>query len=280
MTCTVRRRFLLFASAMVAVLWATCLASISSAAINGDYNVMIGESPRYLEAILRFQRGEITASELYVIKYEESCKNPSIRLQDRNRPALLLQNTSNQDNFISSFVIDLEEPGYAFGTGDIANDGFNNMLVLQDPRSDAGVTVTANYLNGDQSKLQLNFSGLGQGKAALFRIDLDPAPMTDVMFPDYRGIILGADVGGGASMAALVSATFSMDGMPNASTPPSAFNGNITGTVSSGTLEVYLNQSRTDMFDHDGTTEIPEPATLAPMALAGLAWLARRRRAA
>ena len=86
---------------------------------------MIGESPRYLEAILKFQREEITASELYVIKYEESCKNPSIRLWDRNRPALLLQNTSNQDNFISSFVIDLVEAGFEFGSGDVANDGFN-----------------------------------------------------------------------------------------------------------------------------------------------------------
>jgi hypothetical protein len=243
---------------LFAVAVTCCLVNISSAAINGDYNIMIGESPRYLDAILKFQRQEITASELYMIKYEESCKNPSIRLHDRNRPALLLQNTSNQDNFISSFVINLQEAGYEFGTGDIANDWFNGNLILQDPRSDAGVTVTANYLNGDTTKLQLNFTGLGQGKAAIFRIDLDPAPMNNVAFPDYRGIMLGANVGGGATNPALLSATFSMTGMPNATTIPKPFTADISGTISSGMLEVYLSQARTDMFDQNGSTEIPD----------------------
>lgn len=252
------------------------IASVSSAAVQGDYNIMIGESTRYLDAVLKFQRDEITASELYMIKYEESCKNPSIRLWDRNRPAVMIQNTSNQDNFLSSFVIDLQEPGFEFGVGDIASDMFNGSLVLLDPRSDAGVTVTGSYLNNDTTKLQLTFSGLGKGKAALFRIDLDPIPMVNVLYPDYRGIILGANVGNGPTDPALISGTFSMAGMPDASSRPVPFKGDIDGTIDSGMLEVYSNQSRTDEFDQNGST-IPEPGTLSLLALVGVGLLARRR---
>jgi hypothetical protein len=260
---------------------ALVLASLSSttafALINGDYNVMLGESPRYLEAIIKHQRGDITASELYVIKYEESCKNPSIRLWDRNRPAFLVQNTSavGQLNDVSSFTIDLTQAGFEFGTGDSAPDGFNGQIALPNIRTDAGVTITgANYLAGDTTKVQVNFTGLTQGKFAIFRLDLDPIPMVNVVYPDYRVVILGAN----GNSPALVSATFSEAGQPDASTPFTAFSGGIQGNINSGLLEVYHNQSRTEMFDLDGT--IPEPSSFVLLAMAGMGLASIRRRAA
>jgi hypothetical protein len=256
----------------------SCLSSSAAfAAINGDYNVMLGESPRYLEAIVKYQRDLITASELYVIKYEESCKNPSIRLWDRNRPAFLVQNTSadGELNDVSSFTIDLTQAGFEFGTGDTPADGFNGQIALPNVKTDPGVTITsASYVAGDTTKVQVNFTGLTQGKFALFRLDLDPIPMVNYLYPDYRAVILGAN----GNSPALVSATFKEAGQPDASTPFVAFNAGIQNNINSGLLEVYHNQSRTDMFDLDGV--VPEPSSFALLAMAGMGLANIRRRAA
>lgn len=254
--------------------------------VSGSYAVSIGESTRLLEAELKYERGEIDALQLQAIEHEESCKNPSARLHDRNRVALMLQNTSEAVNTLSSFDIDLKQFGYEFGGGDLPSDGFNGSLVLQSNRTDPGVSVFASYGTTDntvdQTKLQVEFSGLLPGTAAIFRIDLDPVPFEGIMYPDYRGILLGGDMGLGPTEPAMISATFSNDGM-QASTPSMPFAPDVPGVITtSGILESYHAQASSQMYGQTGTTEvIPEPSTAILMlaASAGLLSMRMRRQA-
>lgn len=268
--------FRLSCAPLAALLLLGVFANTSQAIVIGNYSFMIGESERYLEAILDFNRGEINQAQLDAIHHEESCKNPSIRLQQRNRPAILIQNVSAQENEISSFVIDMKQAGFEFGLGDAASQGFNGTPISVSDKSDPGVGVTGS-LDATNMKLTLNFTGLTSTasiqNAAIFRVDLDPSPMINYLYPDYREVLLGADAGNGPTDPATVQATFSMVGMPDATTSAIDLNG--PDTVSSaGLLEVYHAQTPTDMFETDG--EIPEPATACLLGIVSLAMLCRR----
>jgi len=261
--------------------------------VSGSYQIDIGESERLLEAQLRNQRGEITPQQLDAIAVEESCKNPSQRLIDRNRPAILLQNTSAvaPSNEISQFTIDLEEMGFEFGTGDFNPDPFAGGLTLLSNRSDAGISISSSFgtvsdvdLTTDRSKLVLDVSGLTPGKALIFRFDLDPNPLTTTMFPDYRQVMLGADIGDGNGPAtpSLISATFAAGVGPDfmtTSTTPASFTGEFDGLLTTaGLLEGYHSQASSQMFGQTGETgEIPEPST-AVLLFAGFAGLSLARR--
>ena len=249
-------------------------ANVSQAIVIGNYSFMIGESDRYLEAILDFNRGEIDNNQLMEIRKEESCKNPSIRLQQRNRPAILVQNTSSQANELSTFVIDLKQAGFEFGLGDNPPEGFNGTPVSPTTRSDPGVGVTGVLANGN-TELVLTFTGLGPNDAAIFRVDLDPVPMLNNLFPDYREVMMGSDAGNGPTDPALIQATFSMAGMPDAMTPQTALIGPETVT-NPGLLEVYHAQAPTSQFGQDGTT-IPEPASATMLVFTALGLLGRKR---
>lgn len=264
-------------AAFAILLLAGALANTSQAVVIGNYKFMIGESERYLKAILDFNRGEINQAQLDAIHHEESCKNPSIRLQQRNRPAILIQNVSSQENDLSSFVIDMKQAGFEFGLGDAPSQGFNGTPVSASNYSDAGVGVSGS-LDPTNMILTLDFTGLTSTaslqNAAIFRVDLDPSPMINTLYPDYREVLLGADAGNGPTDPATVQATFGMAGMPDVTTIAIELNG--PDTVSNaGLLEVYHAQTPTDMFETDGG--IPEPATASLLGIVSLAMLCRRR---
>lgn len=291
--CGVRAsRHCLWASITAAlVAWAS--APIHAGIVSGSFKIDIAESERLLDAMLMEERGEITPTELSAIQTEEACKNPALRLIDRNRPALVLQNTSdpNTANEISQFTIDLQQFGFEFGNGDFDPDPFAGMLTILSDRSDSGISLASSYgtvsdidLTEDRSKLVLDISGLTPGKAMIFRLDLDPNPMTTVAFPDYRQVMLGADVGDGNGSAdiALISAAFSAgvgsDRMTTA-TNPTPFGPEFQEIISTaGLIEGYRTQTASQRFSANGSTEIPEPSTVV-LLLAGLAsaYLSRRR---
>ena len=256
--------------------------------VAGSYRVDIAESERLLDAMLKEQRGEISEAQLEEIEHQEMCRNPSARLIDRNRPAILLQNTSDasSDNELSQFTIDLEQFGYEFGNGDFSPDIFDNSLTYLSNKSDAGISINSSYgtvsdtdLTLDPTKLVLDIEGLTAGKSVIFRFDIDPVHDLDFLYPDYRMVVLGADAGDGLSDPALISATFasgSGDERMTSSTPYSDFTREFGDTITSGLIENYGLQHEPEMHTQSGSTIIPEPSA-GLLLLLGLGFVSRSR---
>ena len=252
--------------------------------VSGSFKIDIGESERLLGAMVDREHGDISDAQFAGIQMEEMCRNPSLRLIDRNRPSLVLQNTSdpNTGNEISQFTIDLEEMGYEFGNGDFNPDPFAGALTILSNRSDSGISMSSSYgtvsdvdLTQDRSKLVLDINGLTPGKAMFFRLDLDSNPVTTMAFPDYQHVMLGGDLGDGNGPAdpALISAVFAAGEGSNrmtSATEPSQFDPGIDKILDmAGMIEGYHSQSYSEFYSATGgTDQIPEPAT-AMLMLAG-----------
>lgn len=278
--------------ALATLCWVLSLTNLGHAGfVTGNYKVDIGESERLMEAMLQHDRDEISEAEMLTIQMQEMCKNPSIRLIDRNRPAILLQNTTDPNgpganNELSQFTIDLEQLGFEFGNGDFNPDIFDNNLTFLSNRSDGGISISSSYGTVsdtdptlDPAKLILDIQGLTPGAAVIFRVDLDPTSPNALVYSDYREVILGADVGGGSGNPALISATFAAgtgDNRMTTSSPFVPFGADMGPISSAGLLEGYHAQSSSEMFSQSGGTEIPEPST-SLLLCAGLALASRHR---
>ena len=267
------------ALATLLILMVTVLGnSVHAGLVSGRFRIDTAESARLLEAMLQKERGEITQSQFHAIQQEESCKNPSIRLIDRNRPAIVIQNTSDPnapDNRIIRFMIDLQQEGYEFGTGDFDPDPFAGGLTIPGDGTDPGVSFTSSYGTVsesdptiDRTKLLLDINGLTRGRALIFHVDLDPVPMDGLAFPDYRHVMLGADMvdepNSPVTNPALISATFATGegaSLMTQSTVPTGFAPGFEEILTNaGMLEPYHSQSSAEMFTQIGETVIPEPS--------------------
>jgi hypothetical protein len=273
---------------LVAVLFAWMGGAADAGPVNGSFQVDIGESERTLAAMLEKESGSITPTEFLAIQSEEMHKNPSLRLIDRNRPAIVLQNTSDSTGGdLTRFDIDLQEAGHEFGNGDFNPDPFAGGLTLLSDRTDVGISMTSSYgtvsdvdLTEDRTKLVLDILGLTPGKAMFFRLDLDPNPVTHTLFPDYQHVMLGGDLGDGNGPAdpSLISAVFVANGM-TAAINPTEFNPEIDHVLEmAGMIEGHRSQSKSAYYTSRGSTEqVPEPSTVM-LLLAGMAGFGSSRR--
>jgi len=251
-------------------LFALAVASVSqqaNAQSSADYR--IGENATVLEAALNLDRSLITQEEFDEILFVETCQNPSSRLQARNRPYLSIMNTSTSADPITSVIINMEEAGFEFGDGDVLGDGLDGLLAMLSSKSDAGVELTSASYGADNSEAQLDFTGLTQGRAVIFRVDIDE-PSGAFMFPDYREAIQGANEGNGRNgNLAILTTNFSIAGTTETMFPQ-------VGELShAGRPESYHDQTMTP--PPTTTTRIPEPSSLL-LVLLGLTGIGAVRR--
>ncbi|MEM8946710.1 MAG: PEP-CTERM sorting domain-containing protein [Planctomycetota bacterium] len=246
------------------------LFAISFAAVSQAQTASfrIGENAEVVRAAIDLENNAITQPEFDQILMVATCQNPYARVQDRNRPFLAVINTSDNES-ITSVSINLEEAGFVFGDGDLAGDGFDGFLSMLAPNSDDGVSLDSASYGGDNTELQLNFSGLTPGQAAIFRVDIDE-PGGVFLYPDYREAFQGANEGFGRNGdLANLSATFDNDVTVNAMFPQ------IGRLETAGQVEGYHSQTMTP----PDTSMVPEPASVCLMlaGLCGLSATLRRR---
>ena len=267
---------------------------LHAASINGQYRVDIGESERLMLAMLQYQREEISHTMVDHIQMQEMCKNPAIRLVDKNRPAILLYNTSDPNvdggqNELTQFTIDLQQAGFEFGNGDFDPDVFDLGLTYLSPFSDSGISISSSFGTVsdtdptlDPTKLVVDIEGLTSGSAVIFRVDLDRSSSSGLQFPDYREVLYGAETLSGVGEAALVTATFEAGSGENAMTATTGFNKlgrNFEGAImNSGLLEGYHAQSDSVMSMQTGGTSVPEPSAALLLLIGTATGLLNRRR--
>ena len=234
----------------------------------------ISENASVLKAALDFERSVISQGQYDQILMDASCQNPSSRLQARNRPYLMVQNTSAVPDTITSVLIDLTEPGFEFGDGDVTGDGFDGLLAMLATRnrSDAGVQLTSASYGANRTQLRLNFSGLSQGQAAIVRFDIDE-PNGVFMFPDYRVAMQGADRGNGNGELAAMTTTFGST-TPLSTLAVTTFP-QAVGIENAGHAQNYHTQE----LMTPPIASVPEPTSVVLLlsSFAGIASMRRRR---
>jgi hypothetical protein len=235
----------------------------------------ISPSARILDALDMNRDGIINSTMYHDIIYDESCDNPHLRIRARNKPALMLTNESDSAAPITSFVMQINEGPYSFGTGDLVGDNFTN-FIKNTMYTDAGVTITSSSVSPDMKTLTVNFDGLTAGKKAIFNIDLDTTDPNYFMYPDYRIVLFGAPLEGESpTTPADVDVTFTGPlPAPNTKTLHAAF-------VQEGETPEFANEhirayQEEDKMEVTGLG-VPEPST-ALLTLAGIAAFAGRFR--
>ncbi|QDS99746.1 PEP-CTERM sorting domain-containing protein [Adhaeretor mobilis] len=249
------------------------LSTAQEAAAQNAYSVNISSSARYLNALG-------TPMEA-IVKMEESCDNPNNRIQHRNRPSMLVENTGTGGT-LTSFTLRIAQDDFVFGTGDNAFDGFNGSAVVSSVFNMPGIEILGASItdvagqgaeDGVDRLLTVNFSGLAPGESAIFTIDLDTTDANAFQLPDFREVLLGADLGSGTGTPAYTTAAFS-SGDPVPELQFAIYD----DAIPYAGMNVRPYHAADPVFNVDlNGSAIPEPSSFALLVM-GLAGLSRRRR--
>ncbi|HEY2759867.1 MAG TPA: PEP-CTERM sorting domain-containing protein [Pirellulales bacterium] len=124
-----------------------------------------------------------------------SWTTPTTLVTQRNRPYLLLENTSTIANHgsgsaaLTTFSMTIGDPQMNFDWGRIVSESPGVTATLLSPDTlDEGVHSRV---------LTYNFTGLTPGKQVIFQIDLDPNSATGDQFADYRQVLFHVSPSGG-----------------------------------------------------------------------------------
>jgi len=206
---------------------------------------------------------------------------PSALAMERNRPYLLLENTSSDPNAeLTSFSMTIGDTSQTFDWA---------RIVSMSP----GVSLAANiipdtsdnHLKGDV--ITLSFTGLTPGKEVIFHIDIDPKMATANPFTDYRKVLFDMPAfgqppntnnsGNSKSTATFHDPTLSPSDLV---TPQIPWNNPETTepTVFGMTFVSHYMNDHVTSYQIGNVVPLPEPAslTLAAVGITALLWGRRR----
>jgi hypothetical protein len=274
-----RRRIVLSVATLAAfALLATVASQPASAVVPSPagYELQISPYARVLDAV--------GTPYFMDVLWEESCDNPHLRVRARNKPAIMLTNDGTSLAPITSFSLTINEGPYLFGTGDFVTDAFDN-FIRDTIYTDAGVSITSSSVSNGGKTLNVNFDGLTAGKKIIFNVDIDAEDMGMFPFPDYRNVLFGAPVDGGAlpTDPASYSATFTnaASPAPNMTTLGGDFvQLDVPPTYQNDDIRPYREMDKVEITVVDEVVPEPNSALLAATAIGALAAIRRKRIAA
>lgn len=204
------------------------------------------------------------------------------RLADRNMPTIEITNYNASSAAIVGLLFTIGDTRYNFGSSvfgtaakPAVSDGTTSI-------STASTAAANGSLAGDILNLTLGGGGIAAGDSFRFKIDLDVDAGQVGLYPhpDFRKVLF--DMNGSNPLDNMVVTAIYADDMSTA-LAYTLEDYDVTGNqaiYSNGTIRPYSVMEGVDVFGGPVLTqnEIPEPATLALVALAGLGLVVANRR--
>jgi hypothetical protein len=255
--------------AFAGALWAGITAEV--AAQTESYNLRISEDLQVLK----------NPNDMHA-QMMAAWTTPATLAMERNRPYLMLTNTSTTDNGgdgaaqLTSFSMTIGDTSQTFDWSRIvsASPGVGITLVTPDKLD--------NHVKNDV--ITYNFTGFTPGKEIIFHIDIDPKSATANPFTDYRQVLFTLNGGSNPAGNSETSATF-IDNNETINIDPTPWNNPIDNGPTvfgmqfvSHYMDDHVTSYQTGAFGVGAPLPEPSGFVLVGIGLVGLLWGGRRFR--